>query len=77
MKVLTIATNSVVRLFRERTNIFFVFILPLLLVMIIGLVFGGGFTPRIGLVIEDDGPLSQQLIAAIEEIDGVDVTTAA
>ena len=48
MKVLTIATNSVVRLFRERTNIFFVFILPLLLVMIIGLVFGGGFTPRIG-----------------------------
>ncbi|MBT8214856.1 MAG: ABC transporter permease [Acidimicrobiia bacterium] len=77
MKVLTIATNSVVPLFRQRTNIFFVFILPLLLVMIIGLVFGGGFTPRIGLVIEDDGPLSQQLIAAIEEIDGVDVTTAA
>ncbi|MBT8211742.1 MAG: ABC transporter permease [Acidimicrobiia bacterium] len=76
MKVLTIATNSVVRLFRERTNIFFVFILPLLLVMIIGLVFGGGFTPRIGLVVEDDGALSQQLVAAIEAIDGVDVSAA-
>ena len=49
VKVLAIARNSLRLLFRERSNIFFVFILPIILILVIGLMFGGAFTPRIGV----------------------------
>jgi ABC-2 type transport system permease protein len=50
MKILAIAGTSVRRLLRDRTNALFVFVLPILLILIIGAVFGSSFTPRIGLV---------------------------
>jgi hypothetical protein len=45
VKALTIAWVAIVRLIRERTNIFFVFILPIGIIVIIGAQFGGSFTP--------------------------------
>jgi len=72
MKVLVIARNSVRRLFRDRTNIFFVFILPVILLFVIGLVFGGGFISRVGIVVLDDGPLAAELAVDLEDLESLE-----
>ena len=73
MKVLEIAGTSVRRLLRDRTNIFFVFILPMLLILILGAAFGGSYDPRIGVVWVDTGALGEDLRDRIAAADGVDV----
>ncbi|HEX9864441.1 MAG TPA: ABC transporter permease [Acidimicrobiia bacterium] len=65
MKVLAIAWSNVRRMVRERSNIFFVFIFPIALILLIGAQFGGDFDPAIGLFQEDDDPLAT---AVAEEI---------
>ena len=72
MKALVIAGSSLRRLFRDRSNIFFVLILPLLLVLVIGSVFGGGFSPAVGVVAPDD-PLARELVDELEAAEGIDV----
>ena len=73
MKILAIATNSVRLLFRERSNIFFVFILPIVLILVIGLMFGGAFTPRVGVVVSDEGQSATDLVSRLEATEGLDV----
>lgn len=73
MKAFVIASNSVRLLFRDRSNIFFVLILPVILILVIGLVFGSGFTPRIGIVILDDSAAAADLTGRLETADGLDV----
>ena len=73
MKVLTIAGNSVRLLFRDRSNIFFVLILPIVLILVIGLMFGGAFTPRVGVVLVDDGPSAADLAGRLDSTEGIDV----
>jgi ABC-2 type transport system permease protein len=50
-KTLVIARNSLRRLFRDRSNLFFVFVLPMVLILVLGLVFGSGFTTRVAIVV--------------------------
>ena len=50
MRPLTIAANNIRRMLRDRSNIFFVFMFPMLLILVIGATFGGGFTPRLAVV---------------------------
>lgn len=73
MKMLAIAGNSVRLLFRERSNVFFVLILPIVLILVIGLVFGGGFTPRVGVVRLDEGPSAGDLADHLEGTEGIEV----
>ena len=73
MKVLEIAFTSVRRLVRDRTNIFFVFIMPMLLILILGAAFGGSYDPRIGVVWVDTGTLGRDLRDRIADSDGVAV----
>lgn len=73
MKILTIAATSVRRLLRDRTNIFFVFILPMLLILILGAAFGGGGDSRIGVVSTDAGELARDLKDRIATADRVSV----
>ena len=74
MKSLTIAFVALLRLIRDRSNIFFVFILPIGIIIIIGAQFGGGFTPAIGLVVEEGaGDLGEALAVSIEATEDVDV----
>lgn len=75
MKALVIGANSVRRLLRERSNIFFVFILPMLLILVLGAAFGGSTEPRVGVVDGGSGPLGQDLSHAIAEVDGLEVST--
>jgi len=71
MKVLVIAATSVRRLLRDRSNIFFVFMLPLLLILILGAAFGGSGDSRIGVVAVDGGELAKDLTDNIDAAEGI------
>lgn len=64
MKVLAIAGQNLRRTLRDRTSLFFVFVFPLLLVLVIGSAFGGDYTPRLGIAHGETGPLAERLISA-------------
>lgn len=73
MKVLAIARNNLVRLFRDRSAIFFVFIFPLALILLIGLQFGGTFAPRLGVLAPSPGTVGAEIIENLESADGVEM----
>ncbi|WNV84755.1 ABC transporter permease [Umezawaea sp. Da 62-37] len=70
-KVLTIAGTNLHRLFRDRTNLFFVLVLPLMLILVLGAAFGGSSTPKLGVVGADSG----RLLDALHAEPGVRVET--
>ena len=70
-KVLAIAATNLKRFARDRSNVFFVFILPLGLVFLIGAQFGGGFLPEIGVV----APSSATAQAMVEDLEANDTIT--
>ena len=67
MKVLAIAANDLRRLLRWRANIFFLFVLPMLIILLLGAAFGGSDTARIGVVDRDSGKLARQFVAALRD----------
>lgn len=68
--VLGIAAVALRRMLRDRSNLFFVFILPLLLVLLIGMQFGGSFEPHLALHVDDGaGALADDLVEAVEAAD--------
>lgn len=73
MKVLAIALNSLRRLTRVRANLFFVFALPMLLILVLGLTVGTA-TPRIGVYVEGrQTPMVHAMIDELEGVEGADV----
>ena len=66
MKSLTIAAMNLRRFMRERANIFFVFIFPMLLILVLGSVFGGGFDTRLGVVALGSGELTSTTVDSLE-----------
>ena len=74
MKALSIGWVNVKRMIRERSNIFFVFIFPIALVLVIGVQFGSSFAPTIGVHQGDESELSVQTVAALEDDDSVEVS---
>lgn len=66
MKALSIAFTAIRRLLRDRSSIFFVFIFPMLLIVVIGASFGGEFKPRLGVYQESTGSYSNALVARLE-----------
>lgn len=73
MKALVIARTNLRRLFRERSTLFFVFVLPLLIVLLLGATFGGTFTPRLGVAVTGAGPLGDELVAALDRSGRVEI----
>src|SRR6266700_8150283 len=67
MKVLWIALANLRRMFRVRTNIFFVFVFPMALILVLGATFGGSYTPRLGVVTTVSGPLGAALVRQFEQ----------
>ena len=45
MKALAIAAVNIRRMLRDRSNIFFVFVFPMLLILVLGVSFGRGSSP--------------------------------
>jgi ABC-2 type transport system permease protein len=66
VKALWIAAANLRRTFRVRTNIFFVFIFPMVLILVLGATFGGSSSPRVGVVAKDSGPLGTALVQKLE-----------
>jgi len=65
VNALAIAEVNVRRLLRDRTSTFFVFVLPIVLIVVLGAVFGGRVAPRMGIVAADSGALGTELVDAI------------
>ncbi len=72
MKILSIAASNVRRMLRDRSNIFFVFIFPIALILLIGAQFGGGVDPRIGLVLGGNDQLTADIAEAIESAEAIE-----
>ncbi len=64
--VLTITGAELRRFLRDRSNIFFVFIFPLLLVVVIGAQFGSSATTGRVSIAGEDGPLRQAVVKELE-----------
>jgi ABC-2 type transport system permease protein len=69
---LKIAWVNLRRTVRDRTNLFFLVLFPLLLIMVLGLAFGGQTAPRLAVVVTGSGPLTEQLIEGLEASSGLD-----
>jgi len=80
VKALWIAVGDLRRMFRARANIFFVFIFPMLLILVLGATFGGSGSARLGVVSSDSGPLGTALVRQLQRtphLQVVPVTGAA
>lgn len=73
MKVLAITHANLLRLARDRAALFFTFLLPLILILLLGLIFGGNTSSRIGVVIADEGPLGRDLLERLQADPDLDV----
>ena len=71
MKALAIAATDLRRLMRWRANVFFLFLLPMLIILLLGAAFGGS-SARIGVVGGSHG-LGQRLVAGVEARRAVEV----
>src|SRR5438445_2545379 len=66
MKALWIALGNLRRMFRTRANIFFVFVFPMLLILVLGATFGGSSSARLGVVEANSGPLGAALVRELQ-----------
>jgi ABC-2 type transport system permease protein len=73
VKALAIARVELRRLFRDRSNTFFIFVFPLLLVLVIGVVFGGDDDVAVGLVAPSGDPLAAGIVDALHDDAALDV----
>ena len=73
MKALLIAGTNLRRTFRDRSTLFFAAVFPLLLILVLGLAYGGDMQPRVGITVLGRGPLAEQLAHRIEAADGLAV----
>lgn len=72
MKILTIAGTALRRTIRDRTNLFFLFIFPIMLVLVLGAAFGGDFVPKVGLT-GPDTVAARSLADRFQEKEGIEV----
>lgn len=74
IKILTVGWANTLRLFRQRSNIFFVFVFPLLIILLLGVMFGGGFDALVAVSVEgEEGPLAASLVESLDALDDISV----
>ncbi len=69
MKALEIARVSILRTFRDRMGLFFIVALPMILVIVLGVTYGGMDAARIGVADEDGSALSSALAGDLATTD--------
>ncbi len=69
MTAFTIAGANLRRFLRERSNVFFVFILPIAIVLLVGAQFGGDSAPELGVYVDE--PVSSFNATVLEELGEV------
>ena len=73
MRSFAITSVNIKRMLRDPSTIFFVFVFPMLLILVLGASFGGGFTPKMGVVGDGVGPYAQAFVD--ELVDASDFET--
>jgi ABC-2 type transport system permease protein len=66
-KVLSIGRTNLLRQVRDRGNLFFIFILPTIIIVALGLQFGGSSYARLGVVAPTGDPAAEALLVRIRE----------
>ncbi|HEY5436061.1 MAG TPA: hypothetical protein VIK13_12570, partial [Candidatus Limnocylindrales bacterium] len=66
-KVLLIGRTNLLRQVRDRGNLFFILILPTIIIVALGLQFGGSTYARLGVVAPGGDPAADALIVRIRE----------
>jgi len=69
-KTIEIARVNVLRQIRDRGDLLFVFVLPTLIIVALGLQFSGGDRPRLGVVAPAGDPAAAALVATLEADGG-------
>jgi ABC-2 type transport system permease protein len=64
-KVLALGRVNLLRQVRDRSDLFFVFVLPMIIIVALGLQFGGGSGARLGVVAPDGDAAAEALIEVI------------
>ncbi len=72
-KALEIARANLLRTTRDRLGLFFIIVLPLMLIIVLGITYGGFNSARIGVADGDRGPLASELVDGIS-VEGVDLS---
>jgi ABC-2 type transport system permease protein len=67
VNVLVIAAVNIRRLLRDRTGLFFIFVLPIVLIVVLGTMYGGRVAPRMGIVTLGSGDLGAELVDGIRD----------
>lgn len=65
-RALVVARANLLRLARDRLGLFFIVVLPLIIILVTGLQFGGGFEARVGLYAPGGGAMADDLAAILE-----------
>ena len=76
MKVLAIVRTELTRVFRWRANVFFLLIMPMGLILLLGMAFGNSNT-RVGVVTGENGSLARQLIKELGSQPGLETRSYA
>jgi ABC-2 type transport system permease protein len=74
MSVLAMAGVSLRRLVRDRRALFFMLVLPVVVIVVVGATVGGFNQFRVGLVVEDQGPLARSLVTQLDDAKSLRVS---
>jgi ABC-2 type transport system permease protein len=72
-KILTIAGTNLRRTLRERVAVFISLVFPMLMILVLGLAFGGNSDPRVGVVGDRSDLLAGAVLARLGAADGIAV----
>ncbi|MFO7779925.1 MAG: ABC transporter permease [Nitriliruptoraceae bacterium] len=73
VKAWALVRVEVTRLLRDRSNLFFVFLFPLLLIVFIGAQFGSDLSTRLGTVADPGDAAAGEVVDALEALEGITV----
>lgn len=73
MRALAIARASTRRIIRDRLSLFFLLVLPIIVIIIVGATVRGFSTFRVGVDSSASGPAGQQIVKALDHARGIDV----
>jgi ABC-2 type transport system permease protein len=73
-KVLAIGWVNTIRFLRDRTSLFFVFVFPMMIILLFGMAFGSGFGAKIGVRVDGaGGPLAEAFVQELSGLQDIDV----
>ena len=73
MRAIAIARASSRRIIRDRTSLFFLLVLPIIVIIIVGATVRGFSTFRVGVESAKSGPAGQEIVAALDHARGIEV----